>query len=74
MRALRTDSQASQILGHLARGRFLTPLSAQRLVDPPCMRLAARIYFLRRRGWDIRSETVILSRGARIAKYWMPGA
>jgi len=48
MKCLQDDSQNTLILGHLARGRSLTPLQALRLFD--CLRLGGRIHELRERG------------------------
>jgi hypothetical protein len=60
-------SQNERILGHLRRGRTLTPLSAIRLFD--CLRLGGRIHELRTLGFDIRTEKLELSSGKRIARY-----
>ena len=62
-------SQNSRILGHLAGGRMLTPISALRLFD--CLRLGGRIHELRLRGYPIHTEIVELSSGKRIARYRM---
>lgn len=48
-------------------GVGLTPLEALREVGS--FRLAARIADLRDAGYDIRTETVVLDNGKRIARY-----
>lgn len=60
-------SQNDRIVRYLARGKTLTPLSAQRLFD--CLRLGGRIHELRRLGFRIRTETLELSNGKRVARY-----
>lgn len=70
MKALKEGSQNARILGHLAHGRNLTPLSALRLFD--CLRLGGRIHELRGRGHKIKSEMVTLSNKKRVASYFLP--
>lgn len=59
-------SQTEAIARHLRRGHTLTALSALYLFG--CLRLAARIDELKRKGFHVRSEMV--SRGKRrFARY-----
>ena len=66
---LKDDSQNSLVLGHLAKGRTLTPLQA--LAKFGAMRLGARVYELKRRGHKIKSEIVTLANGKKVAEYRM---
>lgn len=66
---LKSGSQAQKILHHLAHGHVLTPLSSLRLFD--CLRLGARVYELKRRGWAIKTEIVRSRSGKLIAAYSM---
>jgi hypothetical protein len=49
-------SQNRRILAHLAAGNTLTPLQA--LLKFECLRLAARVYELRRAGHHIVASTI----------------
>jgi hypothetical protein len=61
-------SQCAAILRHLKRNKRITPLEALALAGS--LRLAARIYDLRKQGHKI--TTVIVRRGeARVAQYVM---
>jgi len=62
-------SQASAILAHLQSGRPITPLDA--LQDYGCFRLGARIWELRKMGYDIDTQDYVLPNGKRIARYWL---
>lgn len=66
-------SQKEQILAHIEKYGSITPLEAQRLYG--CMRLGARIWDLRRDGYDIVSEIVEVETKnggkARVAQYRM---
>lgn len=66
-------SQKDLILAHIEKHGSITPLEAQRLYG--CMRLGARIYDLRRDGYDIVSEIVVVPNRhggkARVAQYRM---
>lgn len=59
-------SQNAQILGHLKRGKSLTPLQALREFN--CLRLGARIYDLKESGHNIES-TMIEINGKHVAQY-----
>lgn len=61
-------SQESEILHALKYGRKLTPLAALRLFG--CLRLAARVYDLRRSGHTIHSGKQEVN-GKRFSVYWM---
>jgi hypothetical protein len=67
-----TTTQNEEILGDLLKGRRITPLDA--LHDYGCNRLGARIYELRRMGYDIGMDLVCVptTRGrAHVACYYM---
>ena len=59
-------SQSQQILKHLKSGKTITPLEA--LSEYGCFRLGARIFDLRRSGYDIKTE-VVSENGKTFAKY-----
>lgn len=67
MKALKEGSQSARILGFLAHGHTLTPISA--LSRFGCFRLGARIFALKERGHKIKSEIVSLKNGKRVASY-----
>ena len=64
-----TESQCTQILTALINGKRITPIEA--LYQFGCMRLASRISELKKLGWNIEKETVLLSSGKRIARYYL---
>jgi hypothetical protein len=72
MRQLKDGSQAQRILAHLAHGKRLTPLVA--LQRFKCLRPAARIHALKKRGHKIRKKIVTTNSGKRVAEYFMPAA
>lgn len=72
MQQLKQGSQAQLILAHLARGWKITPLTALQKFD--CLRLGARIWELKRRGWKIKREMTDLANGKTVASYFMPSA
>ena len=61
------QSQTDAILAALQAGRKLTPLDA--LKDFYCFRLGARIWELKKQGYDIKTEMVKTTSGKRIARY-----
>lgn len=63
----KTTSITSRIGKHLLTGRTITALQALELFG--CMRLGARIYDLRREGWDIIKTSLHLPNGKTVAKY-----
>lgn len=65
-----SDTQNEKILKHLKAGGTITSLKALR--EFGCMRLASRIYDLRRKGHLIEGETIKV-KGARVKKYWLKG-
>ena len=62
-------TQTDQILAHLKSGKSITPLEALDLYG--CFRLGARVFGLKKLGYDIRTETVE-SNGKRFARYFIP--
>lgn len=50
-------SQTNLILGHLQKGKTLNPLQSLNLFG--CFRLGARIYDLKKMGYNIVSTTII---------------
>lgn len=62
-----SDSQSDEILRYLREGHTLTPMDALRLFG--CFRLGARVYDLKRRGYDIKSKMVDTDNGKRVAQY-----
>jgi hypothetical protein len=64
-----TESQKIKILTALINGHKITPLDALDWFG--CFRLSARISELKSAGWNIKKETVLLSNGKRIARYYM---
>ena len=61
-------SQCNQILRYLQSGKSITPLQALKKFG--CFRLGARVWDLRDKGHDIRSELVKIGE-KRVAKYWL---
>src|SRR5690606_3085931 len=62
--------QTSEILKALREGDRLTPLDA--LDRFGCLRLGARIWDLRHKsGIDVKSETVELDNGKKVARYYL---
>ena len=61
-------SQTAAILKHLQAGHAITPLEALRLFGS--FRLGARIYDLRKQGYNIRMELVAVGgEGKRVGRY-----
>ena len=70
MRLAKRKSQKRLILEYLQRGHQLSARRAYRLFD--CMRLAGRIFELRREGWVIQQAMwTLVDSGKRVASYWM---
>uniref|UniRef100_A0A6M3LS25 Putative DNA binding, helix-turn-helix domain containing protein n=1 Tax=viral metagenome TaxID=1070528 RepID=A0A6M3LS25_9ZZZZ len=65
-------SQRDDILTHLRSGRSLTQLEALDLYG--CLRLGARIYDLKREGYDIEAENIEVSNGKHVARYTLRAA
>lgn len=63
-------TQTEQIIRDLRKGHKITPIDA--LNRYQCFRLAARIFDLRREGWDIRDRIRNLESGKQCAEYWLP--
>ncbi len=61
-------TQAQVILDHLLAGKALTALDA--LKEYGCLRLAARVFELRRAGYDIQ-EQIVTHNGKRYASYFV---
>lgn len=60
------NSQAGQILLHLQSGKTITPIEA--LHQFGCFRLGARIFDLRERGFNIKSDP-LHENGKHFARY-----
>lgn len=69
MTNLREGSQNSAILKDLLKGRKITSLDA--LTRYGCLRLAARIENLRKRGYKIETQQVVTDAGKNIARYFI---
>ena len=63
------QSQLAALLAWLEAGDEITPLDALRAFG--AMRLGARVYDLKRQGYDIRKHMVETPSGARVASYWL---
>lgn len=63
---MKAQAQTKEILRYLQSGRALTPLEA--LERFGCFRLGARIYDLKKQGYDIRTDT-IQKNGKQFASY-----
>lgn len=62
-----TKSQESAILEYLRQGNALTPIDALSLFK--CFRLGARIFGLKKQGWNIEREMVKVPSGKNVASY-----
>jgi hypothetical protein len=60
-------SQNQMIEKHLNEGNSLTPLEALKLFG--CFRLSGRIYDLKRRGVQIKTDIISTLDGKRVASY-----
>ena len=67
----RKQTQKAKILEYMKQGNSLTPLDA--LQKFSCFRLGARIYELKRMGYQIQSEMIKTDTGKYIKKYWIGG-
>ena len=65
----KSKSQEERILRHLMKGKHLTALDAVALFD--CFRLQARIFDLREKGYNIKTEYIYTNKRKRIARYYM---
>lgn len=65
-------NQTESILRALKTGRRITPLSA--LFDFDCLRLGARVWDLKQRGYDIRRVMKEVSSGKSVAEYFLEQA
>lgn len=63
-----TESQNKTILQMLLDGMNVTPMDALNACG--CFRLSARIFDLRAKGYDIKTDMVEVN-GSRIAQYWI---
>lgn len=66
---MNTQSQESQILEFLKAGNRLTPLEALERFNT--LRLGGRIYDLRKKGWNIKSQTYETPSGKHVAQYYL---
>lgn len=62
-----TKSQTDAILAHLLSGRAINPLQA--LSDYKCFRLGARIWDIKKAGYEIEREMVKVPSGKTVAQY-----
>lgn len=62
-----SDTQNAVILRHLKSGKTITPLQA--LARFGCLRLGARIYDLKKRGYKIVKTMVDTEKGKKVASY-----
>lgn len=62
-------SQEGMILEYMKQGYSLTGLQALRLFGT--LRLGARIWTLKREGWDIRDEWVEVGNQKRVKRYFL---
>ena len=60
-------SHETLILNHLTSGKTITAMEALR--EYGCFRLGARIYDLRKKGFFIASELIILPNKKQVARY-----
>jgi len=61
------ESQTAAILSALQAGRKLTPLNA--LNEFGCFRLGARVWDLKKQGFDVKTVMVKTPSGKRVAEY-----
>lgn len=64
-----SKSQCEMILKALKAGEKLTHLDAEKRFQ--CLRLGARIYDLKKRGFDIETQMITVKSGKRVAQYSM---
>ncbi|HDR1007719.1 TPA: helix-turn-helix domain-containing protein [Pasteurella multocida] len=64
-----SKAQSAQILKALKNGEKLTHLDAERRFN--CLRLGARIYDLKQKGYPIETEMITVPGGKRVAQYSM---
>ena len=70
MKPLQSNSQCSNILRHLKRGKGITRIEAFHLCR--CANLWARIAELESRGYDIRHEArVRVGKHKYVTRYWL---
>lgn len=65
----RTKNQRRLVLEHLESGKSLTSLEA--LTRFGCLRLASRIAELKKMGFPVGKEMVLVESGAHVAKYFL---
>lgn len=63
------ETQQSLVLAHLLRHGSIDPMEAFRLYG--CTRLGGHVFFLRRKGWRIRTERRKAKSGGMYAVYHM---
>lgn len=63
------ETQTANILRHLQSGRSINPLESLRLYG--CFRLGARIWDLRKEGFEIQRKMVKTPTGKSVASYWL---
>ncbi len=68
---MKTDSQCSKILRHLAAGKTLTTWQAWSLFR--CTTVSQRVTELKAQRWPIKSR-IVKCGNARVAQYWISEA
>ena len=62
-------SQNNQIISYLKIGGPLTPYEALRIFG--CLRLSARVYELKKKGWPISKDLITVGHKKQVAKYYL---
>lgn len=65
-----TESQCQILLGLLQSGKRITAMDGVRLFRST--RTGARVYDLRRKGYDVQSRLIKTRSGKRVSEYWLP--
>lgn len=65
-----SNSQRAQIQKYMENGHRITQLEALNLFG--CMRLATRVFEMRERGIDVRTDMITVPSGKRVAQYYIP--
>ena len=63
------SSQNFWLLAQLKKKRRITAMDAMKEAD--CMRLSARVYDLRERGYNVHTENLHLDNGKTIGRYFL---
>jgi hypothetical protein len=60
-------TQTQQILNHLQEGKSITPLEALQLYG--CLRLGARIYNIKKLGYEVNTKIKAVGQHKHVAEY-----